>query len=147
MTKTDAIERSVTVSQPIARVWEALTRADHLARWFGDSAEIDLRTGGAIKLGWSEYASEIEGVIDEVVPPTRFSFSWAAHIAGDGSTWSTKVTFDLTEEDGNTTVTVVETGFAALPADIYETRLTENTDGWEHELADLQRLLEGITTP
>ena len=30
-------------SSPIDRVWSALTVADQLAQWFGDSAEIDLR--------------------------------------------------------------------------------------------------------
>ena len=55
MAKVDSIERAITVSSPRERVWKALTAADELARWFGDSAEVDLRPGGALRFGWSEF--------------------------------------------------------------------------------------------
>jgi uncharacterized protein YndB with AHSA1/START domain len=146
MAKTDTITRSITVGQPIQRVWRALTEAEHLAVWFGDSAEIDLRAGGGIRVGWSEYDSQVDGVVEEVDPPNRFAFSWSPHATPDGRTWSTKVVFDLEEADSETTVTVVESGFAALPDEIYEERLASNSGGWDHELADLQRMLEEVTT-
>ena len=38
MDRIDTIERTITVASPIGRVWEALTVADELAGWFGDSA-------------------------------------------------------------------------------------------------------------
>ena len=142
MTKTDLIERTIAVSRPIERVWDAITQAEQLARRFGDSAEIDLRPGGAIKLGWSEHDATIAGVVGDVDPPRRFSFSWEAHTAADGSTRSTNVVFHLDESDGQTTVTVSETGFSELPDDIYEQRLRDNTEGWAHELDELRHILE-----
>lgn len=51
MVKTDTIEREITVAGPIDAVWRALTVAEELAQWFGDSAELDLRPGGTFKVG------------------------------------------------------------------------------------------------
>ena len=45
MKKQDSIERTTRVSSPIGAGWEALTVAEKLSQWFGDSAEVDLRPG------------------------------------------------------------------------------------------------------
>ena len=51
----DRIERETVINAPVERVWELITEAEHLGRWFGDAgAEIDLRPGGALVLRWSE---------------------------------------------------------------------------------------------
>ncbi|MFG1997447.1 SRPBCC domain-containing protein [Actinoplanes sp. NPDC048988] len=39
----DRIERTLELAQPPERVWAALTTADGLGTWFGNSAEVDLR--------------------------------------------------------------------------------------------------------
>lgn len=64
MTKTDTIERTITVTSPVEKVWEALTVADKLAQWFGDSADIDLRPGGAMRIGWSEFDTAVDAVVE-----------------------------------------------------------------------------------
>jgi uncharacterized protein YndB with AHSA1/START domain len=47
----DQIERETVINAPVERVWELITEAEHLGRWFGDAgAEIDLRPGGAMIL-------------------------------------------------------------------------------------------------
>src|SRR5918999_2712414 len=54
----DRIEREVTIDAPPERVWELVTGAEHLGRWFGDAgAEEDLRPGGELALHWSEYGT------------------------------------------------------------------------------------------
>ncbi len=144
MGRVDAIERTVTVDAPASRVWAALTVAEELAQWFGDSAEVDLRPGGAIKLGWSEYDATAAGRVEVVDEPRTFAFSWDVGADDDGTIWSTKVTFTLDEEAGRTVVTVVESGLATLPDDLHERTLRENASGWEGELADLERYLESV---
>ncbi len=144
MGRVDAIERRVTVDAPAERVWAALTVAEELAQWFGDSAEVDLRPGGSIKLGWSEYDATAAGRVEVVDEPHTFAFSWDVGSGDDGAVWHTKVTFTLDEEAGRTVVTVVESGLSELPDDLYERTLRENAAGWEGELADLQRYLERV---
>lgn len=145
MSKVDTIERTITVSSPIAKVWEALTAAEHLSEWFGDSAEVDLRPGGALKFGWSEYDAFAEGVVEAVEPEKRFSYRWTAGKTGDGTVWTTTVTFTLDEAEGMTTITVVESGLSELPDELYATTVKENTSGWNAELADLDRHLSKST--
>ena len=144
MSRQDTIERSVTVQVPIGKVWAALTVADQLAQWFGDSATVDLRPGGAISFGWSEHDVVVAGIIEEVDAPSTFSYRWSAGETEDGTAWSTKVTFTLEESEGTTTVTVVESGVSELPSEMYRRTLEENSSGWTEELADLARMLDGV---
>lgn len=141
MQKQDMIERTIEVSSPIEAVWEALTVADELNQWFGDSAEVDLRPGGVIRFGWTEYNDTVAGVIEEVNEPTTFSYQWEAGADAEGQMWTTKVTFTLAEADGVTTVTVRETGLSLLPDELYGRTLEENSSGWAAEMGDLAALL------
>jgi uncharacterized protein YndB with AHSA1/START domain len=147
MEKSDGIEREITVAGPIEKVWRALTQADELAQWFGDSAELELKPGGAFRVGWSGYDSIVKGVVETVDYPNLFSYRWEAGTTEDGTVWTTRVTFTLEETDNATTVRVVETGFAELPDELYGRRYRENSSGWDAEMADLQRHLEAVTAP
>jgi uncharacterized protein YndB with AHSA1/START domain len=137
VSRQDVIVRRVKVRAPIDRVWGAITRADELAQWFGDSAEVDLRVGGSITFGWSEYGVTTIGVIEQVDEPYAFAFRWQASASVDDDPRSTLVTITLSEAGGATDVTVEESGLAALPRDVYDRTLEENSSGWTAELADL----------
>ena len=136
--RVDKIEREVLVPAAIERVWQAITVAEELAQWFGDSAELDLQQGGTAKFGWSEYGNTVSAVIEVADPPTRFAFRWAASPdteVADGP--STLVEFTLEAVTEGTMVRVVETGFASFPDDLYRRQLEANTSGWKAELQDL----------
>ena len=69
---------------PPELVFEVWTRAEHFARWFGPDnvevslCEIDARPGGVLRFQHRFPAGQlvsIRGVFDEVVPPTRLSFT------------------------------------------------------------------------
>ena len=67
---TDRIETSVLIAAPLQRVWDLVTSAEHVGRWFGDAgAEIDLRPGGAMSLSWREHGT-YHGRVEAVEPPT-----------------------------------------------------------------------------
>src|SRR4051812_50057262 len=76
----DRIERTVQLSKPPQRVWQAITTAEGLGTWFGDeSAEIDLRVGGEAKLtGKSGDVARL--TIERLEPPHVFGYTW--HILG-----------------------------------------------------------------
>ena len=38
------IEKTLELKAPLDRVWEAITDAEELAKWFGDEAVIDIQT-------------------------------------------------------------------------------------------------------
>lgn len=135
--RVDEIRRELLVEAPIERVWEALTSADELAQWFGDSAEIDLRPGGRARFGWSEFNSVSECIVETVERPSRFSFRWEAVKDTPVEELSTLVEFTLRPDGDATRVTMVESGFAALPEDVYQDSIDGNTSGWDAELRDL----------
>ena len=145
MSKVDRIEREVIVAAPIERVWAAITDAREVAQWFGDVAEIDLRPGGKARFGWTEHDSVSDAIIEIVEPLQRFAYRWAAAsgvAVADGP--STLVEFTLEVVAQGTRVRLVESAFANLPDEIYETNLGENQSGWRSELGDLTEFLGAL---
>jgi uncharacterized protein YndB with AHSA1/START domain len=143
----DKIEREIVVAAPVERVWEIVTQAEHVGKWFGDSADVDLRPGGAIVLRWEKYGS-FYGTIEAVDAPRHFSYRWVPGTPdekpGDGN--STLVEFTLTPQGGQTRLRVIETGFRRLPLSETERakQFEDNTEGWADKLGDLQRYAEQI---
>jgi len=138
------ITRDTHVDAPVERVWAVLTTAEHIAGWFGDSASVDLRPGGAMALGWAAYG-DFRALITKVDAPRAFAFRWAADAdvePGQGN--STLVEFTLAPEGDGTLLTVVESGFGLLarPAEAQAEHALENTKGWEQELAELKAYAE-----
>jgi uncharacterized protein YndB with AHSA1/START domain len=140
----DTIEREITIDAPPERVWALITEPEHLARWFGDeSAEIELRPGGAFRLSWKSMGTS-HGRVVAVEPYTRFAYRWSVL---DGH-WgveptdenATLVEFTLRPVGSATLVRVVESGFAALTAsdDRREQAQAGNTRGWRNKLGDLE---------
>jgi uncharacterized protein YndB with AHSA1/START domain len=143
---TDRIEREIFINAPQNAVWAALTESGHVARWFGDSAEVDLQPGGKMVFGWTEYGNH-HAVVERVEPPSFFSYRWGhgAEVMPTAGN-STLVEFTLTPAESGTTLRVVETGFASLDGSDQEraTAVTENTEGWASELAELQQYAERL---
>jgi uncharacterized protein YndB with AHSA1/START domain len=140
----DQIEREIVIDAPVERVWQLITEAEHLGRWFGDAgAEVDLRPGGAITLRWAEHGTS-RGRVVAVEPHSRFSYRWApfkdpgGEEPVDGN--STLVEFTLTPEGAGTRLRVVESGFASLAtSDERRAQNVEgNTRGWELETEELR---------
>ena len=51
----ERIEREIVIEAPIDVVWAVLTEPEHVAGWFSDLAEIDLRPGGEATFDWREH--------------------------------------------------------------------------------------------
>jgi uncharacterized protein YndB with AHSA1/START domain len=143
----DKVEREVVVAAPVERVWEILTQAQHVGKWFGDSADIDLRDGGEIVLRWEKYG-EFFGTIERIERPRHFSYRWVPGVPGKkpGKDDSTLVEFTLTPDGARTKLRVVETGFSRLPrpeSDRAE-QFEDNSKGWTTVLDDLRKYSEQL---
>jgi uncharacterized protein YndB with AHSA1/START domain len=139
--ETDRIEKDVLIAAPLERVWELVTRPEHVGRWFGDAgADIDLRPGGRLEVRWED--DRINGRVEVVEPPHRFAYRWL--VRSDSSEEptaanSTLVDFRLAAEGDGTRVAVTESGFDALEIapDERAARLASHTSGWAIELGHL----------
>ena len=143
----DAIEREVVIDAPPAVVWSIVTEAQHLASWFSDEAEIDLRSGGRILLTWRGHGT-YEGRVETVDPPRLFAFRWQTR-EGDFSEGNSTLVVMTIEADGTgTRLRVIESGFAALPwPDDARARYSdENAKGWLAELDELRDYAAQVVT-
>ena len=140
----DQVEREIVIEAPRERVWAVLTQAEHIAKWLGDIAEIDLQPGGKAAFGWTEHGTH-QAVIDRVEPPDFFSYRWTNNSAAEvGPGEATLVEFTLTEQGTGTLLRVVETGFDSLNASEEErtSASEDHTSGWISELAELKEYAE-----
>jgi uncharacterized protein YndB with AHSA1/START domain len=116
----------------------------HIAGWFGDSAEVDLRVGGRMRLGWKEHG-DYQCTIERLEPPHTFAYRGAYQpdtAPAEGN--STLVEFTLEPDGDGTRLRVVESGFAALDMPEEEQRKwsADNTDGWLIETEELREYAE-----
>jgi uncharacterized protein YndB with AHSA1/START domain len=137
---TEVIERRLHVDAPIERVWQVITDPAYVAQWLGDTAEIDLRPGGAAVFGWSgddECAGDFRAVVERVEPPREFAFRWNRDpgLPAGTDAVSTLVSFSLSPAGAGTDLRLVESGFAE---DVHR---KGNEQGWDEELADLVAFL------
>ena len=138
----DRIERTVEIAHPPASVWAALTTAEGLGSWFGNEATIDLRPGGAARMRWNEEGFTAEMRVERVEEPTVFGFTWHIYGLPEDDPRRTYVEFTLEPAGAGTRLTVVESGFAQLPDDVYRKSYDGNAEGWAKELGELVDYLD-----
>jgi uncharacterized protein YndB with AHSA1/START domain len=131
----------ITIHAPIERVWDLVTRPEHIARWYAfDGADIDLRPGGTLAFRWREHG-EYRGRVERVERPRIFSFRFVGHVPDQDPRPdnSTLVEFTLQARDGSTTVRVVESGFARLtdPVEVNTSKSAISLKGWRGAFDEL----------
>lgn len=143
----DQITRTVELAHPPSKVWAALTTAEGLSAWFGETATIDLRPGGAGQLCWDGGGKVVDLRIERTEEPAAqqagvFSFTWRLIEMPEEDPRRTYVEFTLEPAGGGTRLTVVESGFAQLPDAVYQSVFDSHTAGWPHELGELTEFLD-----
>ena len=136
----DRISREVVIDAPPDTVWAIVTEPRHVAGWFSDEAEIDLRPGGAMLLTWRGHGA-YRGRVEAVERPHRFAFRWLRQEGvqpGEGA--STLVEFTLAPEGDGTRLRVIESGFQGLAWAEEDKALyaEENAEGWIREFDELR---------
>jgi len=136
----ERIEREILIEAPIDVVWAVLTEPEHVAGWFSDSVEIDLRPGGEATFDWPEHGGPARAWVERVEPPRTFAFRWVRAVGEEQrKDSSTLVEFTLAAEGEHTRLRVVETGFPELDwsEDKKAWYAAENVRGWQLELEEL----------
>ena len=137
----DSIEREIVIEAPVDVVWSVVTEPEHVARWFSDEAEIDLRPGGDARVTWHHEGGAYRVRIERVEPQHTFAYRWVRRPGvepAEGN--STLVVFSLRAEGEHTRLRVTESGFAQLTwtEDEKAEYQAENVRGWALELAELR---------
>lgn len=145
----DAIEKIVEIAAPIERVWTALTDHHEFGEWFKVKLDQPFAvgsesTGMMTYPGYEHMPWKAEVVAIE--EPRRFAYRWP-HMDGDKQIredWPwTLVEFTLEPSEAGTRLTVVESGFDALPEERRAENYRQNEGGWEEQMRNVKAHVEG----
>jgi uncharacterized protein YndB with AHSA1/START domain len=145
-TTLDRIERQVFLKAPRSRVWRALTDATQFGEWFGIRASGPFAPGARVRaeVTHPEYKGLLfDMVIEDMVPEQRFSWRWHPNAIDRTHDYSaeptTLIVFQLEEATGGTLLTVVESGFEAVPLERRAEAYRGNEQGWDHQMKAIDR--------
>lgn len=146
---TDRIERSILLKAPRSRVWRALSSAEEFGNWFGVKLKGQVfaegqRARGPITYPGYEHLT-LEVLVERVEPERVLSMRWHPYAIDPGVDYSseptTLIVFELREVEGGTLLSVVESGFDALPAARCEAAFRSHRGGWDEQMRNIARHL------
>ena len=147
-TSTDRIEKIVNLDAPRARVWRALTDVSQFNQWFGVSLTSPFTPGAAVsgKLTSPKYAHITLTIwIEAMESERRFSFRWHPYAIEEGVDYAaeptTLVTFALEDAGAGTRLTIVESGFDAVPESRRAKAFSMNERGWAGQAENIRKFL------
>ncbi|MEO8561947.1 MAG: SRPBCC family protein [bacterium] len=148
---SDRIEKRIVLRAPIDRVWRAISDAPSFGEWFGvDFAGAKFAAGQRVRgnvtnTGYEHLVMNV--LVEAIEPPRLLSFRWhpdATDAAADYEHESTTlVVFELQEADGGTLLTLVESGFDALPESRRASAFRGNDAGWDSQMKRVERYVAG----
>jgi uncharacterized protein YndB with AHSA1/START domain len=156
---TDRIEKKVHLKAPQTRVWQAISDSKRFGAWFGVTFDapfapgarmVGTLTGTTVDPETAERMKAYSGKrfefkIERIEPQHHFSYRWHPFALDESVDYSaepmTLVAFDLEEAADGTLLTIVETGFDAIPlarrADAFEA----NDEGWSAQAILIEKYL------
>jgi len=149
-TNTDRIERDILLRAPRSRVWQALTDPVQFGTWF----RVKLETGFAVgqqahgRITYPGYEHlRFEATVRRMDAEHDFSYRWHPYAVDPKVDYSaeptTLVEFHLDDEAGGTRLTIVESGFDALPPGRRDEAYRMNDSGWATQLDNIRAHVAG----
>jgi uncharacterized protein YndB with AHSA1/START domain len=145
---TDRIEKQITLDPPRSRVWRALTEVKQFNAWFGVSLVTPFTPGGEVsgQINIRGYEHVTMTLWIETMEPERFfSFRWHPYAIEPGVDYSaeptTLVSFTLEDAGAGTRLTIVESGFDAIPESRRAKAFTMNSNGWNGQAENIRKFL------
>jgi uncharacterized protein YndB with AHSA1/START domain len=146
----DAVISEIEVAAPPRRVFQALTTASELKRWFTNaecpakSWEMDARPGGHYRYATEKGSVVVNNVRDfecygeilEYDPPRVLVYTWLANWHDDGNC-RTLVRWELTPTESGTRVKVTHSGLTQENA-----ALKDYSNGWLGVMEMLKKFVE-----
>jgi len=142
---TDCIEKTIDFKAPVERVWRALTDYREFGAWFrvkldGPFAPGKPATGHITYPGYEHLKWEVQ--VTRMEAPKVFAFRWHPYAVDPEVDYSdeptTLVEFRLEPMGAGSRLTVVESGFDALPAHRRPDALRMNDGGWSEQMKNIE---------
>ena len=141
---SDRIEKQIEIKAPLTRVWRAITDHREFSTWFRVALEGPFVAGKEAR-GRITYPGKENLVmtvtVQRIEPERLFSFTWHPYAIDSNVDYSaeppTLVEFILEPTAHGTRLTVVESGFDALPAHRRGLALRMNDSGWAIQMQNI----------
>ncbi len=152
-TTTDAIRKDIVLKAPRDRVWRAISDPREFGAWFRVDLAGTKFEPGTMAQGKMTYpgheGSPFEMLIDRIEAPRLFSFRWHPYGIDPNYDYSseplTLIEFTLEEVDGGTKLTVVESGFDAVPLSRRAEAFRMNSEGWAQQLRNIEEYVSAAS--
>lgn len=160
MISDDRIEKRVVLRASLDRVWRAISDSQEFGRWFG------IRFDGPFVAGTSVTGVITPTIVDEEVgrrqaphegvksiwqivpvePRRRFAYRWHPFAIEPDADYdqepTTLVEFTLSETSDGVLLTIVESGFDAIPEARRKSSFEANVEGWAVQTELVRRYVE-----
>jgi uncharacterized protein YndB with AHSA1/START domain len=126
----------IKIRAPQDRVHQAVSTAEGICNWWTRDAALEAKVGGAGEFGFYAHRMAIKVKVAELASPRRAAWDVLSSTHGvfDGTT----ISFDLTSEEGVTSLLFAHRGFKAA-----DNNIASATTRWGFYLLSLKRHLEG----
>ena len=157
---TDRIEKKILLRASRERVWRAISDSAEFGTWFGIRFQSQFEPGKRMEgvlvptqvipeVGESQKNYEgmkFEFTVERIEPQRLFSFRWHPNAVDDGTDYSqestTLVEFILEDSPGGIELTIVESGFDAIPLARRAQAFRSNDCGW----SEMIRVIEAYVS-
>lgn len=134
----DSINREIIINASKERIFDAIANPEFVTKWFPETLEGEYTVGSQPVFGFGDHGKNRICVVASR-PHDYFAYRWvpgANHYLGDVlAAPNTLVEFNITEQaNGGCKVTLTESGFASLPAELMEAAFRQNSGGWDFML-------------
>jgi uncharacterized protein YndB with AHSA1/START domain len=147
--KTRAFEMSIDIDASPEQVWDALTKAEELVRWFPLDARVEPGEGGSMTWSWGDFWSgtmridawqphRLLRLVDDRARP--FDVDGRPVEAGEVVPARVAIEVTLETSHGSTRLRLVHSGFGRGAA--WDDEIDGVSSGWQFELRSLRHYLQ-----
>lgn len=126
----EKLEKNVTINAPVEKVWAALTDNSKLGEWMLMPTTFEPVVGKEFTFK-AEATEKWDGFIHckvkEVEVNRKLVYTWDAGMENT----ETLVTILISENNGQTNLTIIHTGWENLPAEMREQMINGHSKGWD----------------
>ena len=145
---SDRITKTIDINAPVDRVWRAISDHREFGEWFKVTLDQPFVAGqpstGHIEFRGNRIAWNAD--IVAVEPPHRFAFRWRPYAVDPAIDYSaepkTLVEFSLEPDGDRTRLTIVESGFAGIPAHRRAEAYRMDDQGWSKQAENVRDYVE-----
>lgn len=146
----DRIEKQVELAAPVSRVWQAVSDHRQFGAWFRVAIDApfavgEVSRGHVLEPGYEHLTWE--ATVEAIEPERRFAFRWHPYGIDPAVDYSaeptTLVEFLLEPSATGTRLSVIESGFDAIPAHRRAEAFRMNEGGWAEQMNRVRTYVDG----